>query len=72
MTANPKGDWSIEDIKTVCGYAKAECSPPKRGDHYKISHPNVDRILTVPAARPIKPHYIRELVGLLAEAMEAS
>ena len=64
MRANPR-DWRIEDVVTVCRAADLICSPPRSGSHYKISHPARNEILTVPAHRPIKPVYIRELVRFI-------
>lgn len=38
---------------------------PTGGSHYKISCREIAYILTVPAHRPIKPVYIRELVSFV-------
>jgi predicted RNA binding protein YcfA (HicA-like mRNA interferase family) len=35
------------------------------GSHYKIAHPAIAQILTVPFKRPIKPVYIRKLVAFI-------
>ena len=66
MAANPR-DWSIKDVQAACRAAGVACKKPKRGDHYTISHPDVDRILTIPATRPIKPVYIRKLIRFINE-----
>jgi len=42
---------------------------PRRGDHYKVSHAALAEILTIPAARPIKPVYIRRLVAMVEAVM---
>jgi antitoxin HicB len=48
---NPKGDWTIGNIERICHEYGMSCRPPSGGgSHYKISHPNVRDILTVPAA----------------------
>jgi hypothetical protein len=66
MRANPRADWRIEDIKFVCGEFSISCSPPRGGSsHYKISHPRMREILTVPFKRPIKPVYIRRLIQFI-------
>jgi hypothetical protein len=65
MIAKPKGDWRIEHVRTVCKAYGLTCSAPKRGDHYKVSHPSQPEIVTVPAHRPIKPIYIKQFVALL-------
>lgn len=65
MRENPRGDWQIGDVKTVCRRYEFRCSPPRRGDHYKISHLESVEILTIPAHRPIKPIYIRRFVAMV-------
>jgi hypothetical protein len=62
MRANPR-DWRIEDVEAVCGGFGIDCTPPRKGSHYKVKHPSQQEILTVPAHRPIKAVYI---VGLVA------
>jgi hypothetical protein len=64
MRANPEG-WSIADVERVCRYAGLACTPPTGGSHYKVSHPGLPEILTVPFKRPIKPIYIRTLVKMI-------
>ena len=64
MRANPR-DWRIEEVGSVCGALGIECSPPGRGSHYKIGHASVTSILTIPARRPIKRVYIRDLVRFI-------
>jgi hypothetical protein len=64
MRRNPR-DWRIEDIVTVCEAAGAACTPPRKGSHYKVKHAAMGEILTIPAHRPIKPVYIRDLVRFL-------
>jgi len=65
MRINPKGDWTIDDVEQVCRRFGLTCSAPKRGDHYKVSHPTIQEILTIPAHRPIRPVYIRRLVVMI-------
>ena len=66
MRANPKGDWHVEDIKTVCSAYGIEClSPTGGGSHWKVSHSTQRDILTVPRRKPIKPVYIRLLVRFI-------
>jgi predicted RNA binding protein YcfA (HicA-like mRNA interferase family) len=64
MRANPR-DWRIEDVIRACRAAGATCTPPRKGSHYKVKHETASAILTIPAHRPIKPVYIRELVRFL-------
>ncbi len=64
MKSNPKGDWTINNVKTLCKQNGLTIVPPASGSHYVIHSPYIDGILSVPARRPIKPIYIRQLVGL--------
>lgn len=61
MRANPR-DWRIADVEQVCAAHGVACAAPRNGSHYKVSHRSQRAILTIPARRPIKPVYIRELV----------
>lgn len=65
MRANPRADWQIEDVNRVCRRYGLTCSAPRRGGHYKVSHPNVSEILTIPAHRPIQHVYIRRLIAMI-------
>ncbi|MDR7035628.1 MULTISPECIES: type II toxin-antitoxin system HicA family toxin [Methylobacterium] len=65
MRRNPVGDWTIEDIAMICRAYGIDCVPPARGSHYDLSHPSEAAILTVPARRPVRPHYIRAFVAFV-------
>lgn len=66
MRRNPKGDWTIQDVSTLCRAFGITCEPARSGSsHYKVSHPAKVEILTVPFKRPIKPVYIRKLVAFV-------
>ena len=66
MRRNPNGDWRIEDVTSLCREFGIACEPSRSGSsHYKIKHPAVAEILTVPFKRPIKPVYIRRLVAFI-------
>ena len=68
MRRNPRGDWSIKDVKAVCDEAGILCERPRAGgSHYKVFHSAVRAILTVPFKRPIKAVYIRKLVAFIDE-----
>lgn len=71
MRNNPR-DWGISDVEAVCRALGIDCVAPKRGDHFKVSHPAVEEILTIPAHRPIKPYYIKELVAFIDRVLEES
>lgn len=64
MRANPR-DWRIDDVVRACEAAGVACTAPRGGSHYKVKHPAMTQILTIPAHRPIKPVYIRDLVRFL-------
>ena len=66
MRQNPRRNWSIDDVAKVCTENGIQCMSPTRGTHYKVASPLLDGHLTVPAHRPIKPFYIKELVGMIA------
>ena len=63
MRNNPR-DWTIEDVVTVAIEYDLEVRSPG-GSHYTFSHRDVDFHLTIPAKRPIKPVYIRDLVKFI-------
>jgi len=67
IKANPRGDWTIADIKAACKQLGLECTPPTRGSHHKVSSARLMGHLTVPYNRPIKVIYIRQFIAL-AEA----
>jgi hypothetical protein len=71
MGENPKGDWNINQVRTVCSHYSVDCEPPGGGgSHWKVSSAHLEGILTIPAGRPIKPIYIRKLVSYMAAHIE--
>lgn len=65
MRSNPKGDWTIDDVRVVCNGHGVELRSPKGSSHYKVTHESQRDILTIPYDRPIKPVYIRRLVEFI-------
>ncbi len=66
MRHNPKADWAISDIQTVCRTFGVACNASKSGSsHYKVAHPSRPEIITIPFKRPIKPIYVRKLVSFV-------
>lgn len=65
MKANPKADWTIGDVETICRAHGIACKAPSRGSHYVLSHPLIDGRLTIPARRPIKRIYIQLLIDMI-------
>jgi hypothetical protein len=71
MARNPKDDWTVSDIQTVCQDNDLTCEPPSEvGSHWKVSSPYLDEILTIPARRPIKPVYVDAFVGFVLKSRE--
>lgn len=62
MRINPR-DWRIEDLKVVARDYSIEFRQ-NGTSHVVFRHPSCG-ILTVPAARPIKPVYIRQFIQLI-------
>lgn len=71
MAANPKGDWSIEDVLALCE-AWGISFRRGGGSHCTVSHPTQPEILTIPANRPIKSIYIRRLVEFVGRVSEGA
>jgi hypothetical protein len=66
MRNNPRADWTISDVETLCRAFNVGCQASRAGSsHYKISHPISPEILTIPFKRPIKAVYIRKLVAFV-------
>jgi predicted RNA binding protein YcfA (HicA-like mRNA interferase family) len=63
MRANPRGDWTIEDLLTVAVRFGIEVAPGK-GSHRIFRFPDRS-ILSVPARRPIKAVYIKQFTDKL-------
>ncbi len=55
----------MADVERICRAFGIACTPPRKGSHYKVKHAGVAAILTIPAHRPIKPVYVRELVRFI-------
>lgn len=64
MRANAAGNWTMKDVETLCNQLGLECAPPRRGSHFKVFCKGIQGMLTIPAKRPIKAPYIRNLVAL--------
>ena len=64
MRENPR-DWRIEGIEAVCRRYGLKITAPTRGSHFKVRHPSLPDILTIPAGRPINPVYVRRFVAMI-------
>lgn len=71
MRANPRGDWTIDDVRVVCSGHGVDLLAPRGGSHYKVAHASQRDILTVPYDRPIKAPYIRRLVEFIDAVKES-
>ena len=67
MRTNPVADWLISDVEAVAKTYGVTVRKPSGGSHYTLSHPQIHRILTIPARRPIKAPYIRDFVEFIDE-----
>jgi hypothetical protein len=66
MRRSPQSDWRIADVEFVCREHGLTCQAPRGGgSHYKVSHPDLAEILTIPSRRPIKAVYLKKLVALI-------
>ncbi|MGZ3196184.1 MAG: type II toxin-antitoxin system HicA family toxin [Croceibacterium sp.] len=71
MRANPKDDWTISDVQSLCRGFDITCEKPDGTSHFTVSDATQDQILTVVAARPILPIYIKKLVAFVDEVQLA-
>ena len=68
MRANPRNNWQIVDIEALCREFGVSCDAPRGGgSHFRVSHPRMNRKLTLPFKRPIKPVYVKQLVQFIDE-----
>ena len=65
MKANPKADWTPENVRTVVrGYG---LTLRQRGTSHAVVTNLGGQHLTIPMHKPIKPLYIRRLVRLVED-----
>jgi predicted RNA binding protein YcfA (HicA-like mRNA interferase family) len=69
MRHNPR-DWRIEALMTLARQFGLEVRN-KGGSHHVFSHPAIAEIVSIPAHRPIKPAYVRQLVTLIDKRSKA-
>ena len=63
MKANPKADWTANDVKTLARAYRVQVR--QRGTSHAVLTNARGQHLTVPMHKPIKPVYIRHLVALI-------
>jgi hypothetical protein len=66
MRNNPQ-DWRIEDLKVLANHLGINFR--QQGTSHDTFRHEIAGVLSVPAARPIKPVYIRRFLALI-DAME--
>ncbi len=70
MKNNPRGDWKMSHVETLAKrYGFWMRQPRGGGSHVTLHHDSGVR-LSIPARRPIKPAYIRQLVQLIERLEE--
>lgn len=68
MRKSPTG-WRIEELQTVAAECHLEWRRPGRGgSHVIFSASGVREIVSIPAKRPIKPVYVKQLLALIDAA----
>lgn len=70
MKNNPRGDWKIAHVETLANRYGFRISRPKGGGSHITLHHDSSKKLTIPARRPIKPVYIRQLVQIIENIEE--
>lgn len=68
MRCNPR-DWRIDDLRRVAERNGLNVAQGK-GSHVNFKHPSSPTVLTVPATRPVKPIYVRQLIRFIGEVTE--
>lgn len=71
MRANPKGDWTTSDVQALCRGFDISCEKPKGTSHFTVSDKTQVEILTVVAAKPVLPIYIKRLVAFVDAVQSA-
>jgi hypothetical protein len=61
-------EWQIEDVIAVCRSCALDCRRPSGASCHVVWHPMRAELLTIPFNRPIKPIYMKLLVGLIKAA----
>lgn len=69
--ANPRGDWTIEDILKVAKSVEGIRHRHHGGSHHHFGFPGVTAICTVVERRPIKLIYVRKFVTFMDEVRNA-
>ncbi|ABF64416.1 hypothetical protein TM1040_1683 [Ruegeria sp. TM1040] len=63
MRANPRDDWTITQVETLCKKIGLDVRKPNGSSHYVVSSKYLRDSLCVPYKRPIRALYIKNLVS---------
>ncbi|HET6522375.1 MAG TPA: hypothetical protein VFG47_21515 [Geminicoccaceae bacterium] len=63
MPNNPRGDWRVEQLKVIADRLGITHRQP--GSSHVVFAPPGRPVLPVPAARPVKPAYIRKFIAMI-------
>ena len=66
MRNNPRGDWTIDDLKALAARTGVDWRQPGTS-HVTFSYPGVVP-LTVPSHKPIKAIYVKRFLDLIDRA----
>ncbi|MBL4750414.1 MAG: hypothetical protein JKX71_07520 [Amylibacter sp.] len=70
MAQNPKDNWQIKDVETLCKQVGIYCEKPSKGSHYKVYGDHIAATLTIPAHKPIRYFYIKNLTSYATMHLE--
>lgn len=71
MRANPRDDWTIEDILKVAKSVEGIRHHHHGGSHHHFGYPGATEICTVVERKPIKPICVRKFVTFMDEVRNA-
>lgn len=66
MENNPKGDWAIEDLKSIAD--RYAIIYRQTGTSHVTFRSSCGEMLTVPAHKPIKAIYIKKFIDLIKKS----
>jgi len=70
MRNNPKG-WRFQQLRGLLEHFGFDVRQPSGGGSHAIfSHPDLDYILSIPRARPIKEFYVKQAVKAVDNLFE--
>lgn len=67
MKRNPKGDWRLDELKSIANRLGVEYVQPGTS-HCAFRFNSLSKV-TVPARKPIKPIYVKQFVKFVEEVL---